>query len=189
MSDRAKALLARMAVHGLDYSGVGTGGPEITAQDVAFACSGTSVGGYLVALSKWVHDSSVQDALYYHAYLAAVDVAARDRWRVPKGQERVRKLSRMAIGELVNPMKCALCQGRAEIWPRGTSTPIACPRCGGTGSRRLRASEMARVIGVDDSTWSRSWAGKYEALYRLYADWELDALKQIAAGLSNEVRA
>lgn len=174
-------LLARLASHGIDYQGVtgGTPGLGITPEDVAGAMQGLDRGAYLLLLRKWVLDTSVQNELFYRVYVAVAGLAADNGWKVPKGQEYLRKLARLAVAEIVDPMKCSLCKGRTEIWKRGENKPVVCPKCSGTGYGKITAAERYKTVGIDKRNWERTWADRYEMIYKFVNEWEHEALRAI----------
>lgn len=117
------------------------GTPEVDQATAAGLCSGMKRKWYLAARLKWGLDWSVANELEYLVWIEAAGLAARGKWKIPKGKEHVRKMAGLAIAELADPMRWKLDTDKAD-W-----------------------------MGVHKSQFSRTWKEKYNAMYSLLDDW------------------
>lgn len=129
------------------------GGGGMTEYDVALCASlaaNLKERYYLAARLKWCQDWSVANKLEYLLWIEAVGIAAEEKWRVPKGREYVRKMAGLAIAEIAEPQRWKEQQTKAQF------------------------------MGMDKSTWSRTWQGRYEVIYSELSGWCDTAYRHIA---------
>ncbi len=115
-------------------------------------CAGMPAAWYHAMRMKWAHDWSGANALEYALWLEAVDMANANGWRVPTGQERLRRMAGLAIAELADPSRYR----QPESW-------------------QLKAA----WIGVGRSQWFDIWQARYEALYRTLDEWSNRAWRHV----------
>lgn len=166
-----------------DVVGGGTPGLGLTGLDVAaaLAMGGADRAATLMVLHKWVQDKSVQEPLFYAVYDAVVTVAAREHWKVPKGGEILRSITRLAIAEETDPKRCPACQGRAEALIGGVMKK--CPACNGIGWSEWPEAMRARLVGIDKANWSRTWDVRYRKAREVVARFERRGLAALRNGL------
>ena len=129
--------------------GTGGGPGEYDLATCAALCRGLPRSAYLSARLVWCLDWSVANELEYLLWVEAAGLAARERWRIPKGREYVRRMSGLAIAESADP----------KVWKF--------------------SSQRAGFVGVSESEWSRTWRPRYEAVYGILIDWTSDAYRAI----------
>lgn len=153
----------------------GSGGaPALTQSDAAACCSGLSDSQYELLTAKWARYEGVLPRLAYRLMSEVTcDMAVREKWEIPRGRLYMRKMTLLALAEVLDPQICRRCKGTQFIGHR------TCPSCRGTGHRRLHGAQRARIIGCDKSRWYRVWAPRYEAVYRQIADLEISGLASI----------
>lgn len=152
----------------------GSGGaPAMTQSDAAAACSGLTDEQYMLVTAKWAGYRGRLPLLAYRLMDIGFDLATREGWKLPRGREYIRKMTLLAIAEVVDPLICRRCRGTRFILYR------PCPACQGTGHRRMHGAERARAIGCDRANWYRTWQARYERIYRRIADMETEGLESI----------
>jgi len=107
-------------------------------------CAGLQEHHFQAMRMKWAGDWSGANALEYRLWLAAVDLSNAHGWRVPTGQERLRRMAGLAIAELADPARYS----RPDSW-------------------QLKAA----WLGVGKSQWYDTWQARYEQVYRVLDDW------------------
>lgn len=112
------------------------GTTEVDQATAAGLCAGMRRECYLAGRLKWAGDWSVANELEHRLWLLAVDICNKERWRVPKGREMLRKMAGLAIAEMADPIRY--------------KTDIA----------------KAKWLGIDKSNYSRVWNGRYNLIYR-----------------------
>lgn len=128
----------------------GVGGlNEYDLATCAALCRGIPRPAYLSARLTWCLDWSVATELEYLLWVEAAGLAARERWRIPKGREYVRRMSGLAIAETADPKR----------WKDQIS--------------------RATFVGIGESEWSRTWRERYEGVFGILRDWNDDAYRAI----------
>lgn len=114
--------------------------PEIPG----WACAGMPTHWYAAMRMAWAHDYTGQEQLEYKLWHIAVKKAIRFGWRVPRGQERLRKMARLAIHELMDPARYK----KPDSW-------------------------MLRIaaIGCKKTQWFSLWQERYEMIFTELNDW------------------
>lgn len=128
---------------------VGESGRPVDHTYLAGVLAGVSREAYLYAASKWIGDKSVEPELFYWVYVMVGTIAAEQKWRIPKGKQILRGLTKLAIIEEIRDPVCPKCRGRQ------------CKTCNYTGYLRLKGSERAALVGVSKWAWYRHWSQKY----------------------------
>lgn len=161
--------------------GAGGGKSEITKDDVNAACAGCNEIGLNMLLAKVSEDRAVQSTAFYSLYNQAITHAIKRQWKFKRGSDRIRSLVQLAVFEHTRTPRCPLCHGtkfNRNVQP--------CKRCDGTGIYKIKDSQRARALGVEQSTWSRVWADRYAELSRIISDNEHQAMARIARNLLTE---
>lgn len=162
-------------------------GDKLSSWDLAAAMSfgGASRAEALSVLAKWVQDKSAQEELFYAIYDQVVQVATKKKWRIPKGKQLLRKLTRLAIMEHIAPCRCQRCKGRGMLYGLGR-VPKVCPSCGGVGGGLyLSGREKARLVEVSGTAWRNTWLWRYNEILRMLQDIDSKGLLSLAKGLKD----
>ena len=143
------------------------GGERPNLSHIAGALSGVSRQAYLYAASKWIGDKSVEPELFYRIYVMVGTIAAKEKWRIPKGKEILRGLTKLAIIEEIEAPVCPKCKGSQ------------CKTCNHTGFLRLKGSERADLVGVSRYAWCRNWSYKYPLIVNGIRAFESEILEKL----------
>jgi hypothetical protein len=140
----------------------------------------TEAGGTLAGLSDeamdyamalYVGDTGAQPKLFYAAYLRTVDVAIRERWKLPRGEESgeemLRKLTLVALFELMHGKPCQNCDGEGFV---GVNV---CVCCEGTGKACLPCVAIARAVGRSEKQFHEVWKPRYRLVVRELWWWQV----------------
>ena len=110
---------------------------------------------------------------------AKAHAARRQLW--PRTVETYSLLVLGVLDELGATRNCPRCDGRETIaTPLG---PKTCERCSGTGKVSYTNVARAAALGVDESTYRKTWAGVYDWLYFKANDMEQAAAETIRRNL------
>lgn len=186
MSD-PRAMAARMTnfkpVDYRDMLGGGALGLGITGLDVAgaMAMGGAGEGETLMVLAKWVQDTSAQARLFYVVYDDVMELAAREKWRVPKGEEYLRRLTRLAIAEIIDVRVCPSCSGTR--YDTSGRVPVICAPCGGSGRTAWTPAIRYHAAGIHGCNWYRTWAPRYKKIMGVVGGYEERGLASLRGGL------
>lgn len=134
---------------------------------------------YLLLLRIYTQDKTVQQKLFYQIYDHAIGIAARDRWRVPVGKELVRKMTALALAEVIEPRACPKCNGKGEVWLRSRSMPTLCDVCDGGGRKPPTLREKAAALGLEESNFAKRWRDKYEQIFYYVVQLNMDGLRTL----------
>lgn len=186
MSD-PRAMAARMTnFKPVDYRDMLCGGSlgfGITGLDVAgaMAMGGAGEGETLMVLAKWVQDTSAQARLFYVVYDDVMELAAQEKWRVPKGEEYLRRLTRLAIAEIIDARACPSCNGTR--YDTSGNVPVICDECHGSGRKAWPTNVRYRAAGVDKRNWDRTWARRYRKIMGVVGTYEAAGLAALGSGI------
>lgn len=172
--------LARLAAQSLPMEPTVGAGPELTQADVAAACAGLTPEAWDLLAAKWVQ-GGMPRRMYASLLLEVEALAHNQGWQVPPRRPYLARMVALAILEVVDPQTCNQCRGTGFLGIR------ECRPCHATGRRRMWAAQRARAVGVHKSQWHRSWAGRYERIYRRVASIEVEGLSHVARGLRSEI--
>ena len=172
----AEMLFAKMTAKGVNLNGTGGGGGVgmITGNDVAAALGMGNLPklAYFIARLKLCVDESVRPQLTLEVNRLIATLFYEHKWKSPfDDNERTAhffgKMGQIAIDEVVG-VRCSTCGGR------GKHKGVIHKACHGTGIKNLSAYKISDRVGVNESTWRRTWASRYDELTRqLYgAFWE-----------------
>lgn len=121
------------------------------------ACAGMPRHWFLAMRLAWALDYSGDDWLEWRLWDAAIRMARRYHWRIDPGQQRLRKMARLAIHELADPARYR----EADSW-------------------RLRAA----AIGCSKPRWFAVWRERYEMIFRELCEWVNRAWRYIRLRLA-----
>ena len=184
MSERIQRMLARCNAKTGSYKVMSAGGKrEIVPADALAAMSGADKLGSLLAARLWMLDTSADAQIERLAYLRAIELAVSGKWRIPKGREYVRRMTRLAIRELTDPERCPACQGSCQQWNADKLEAQPCSHCGGTGRVRMNDSKRAAAVEMDPSRWSRVWRTRYESIHAAIDNAVTEAINHAAKRL------
>lgn len=139
--DRAASILRLQAskVAALESSPGGHG--KLTSALSAAACAGLERRCYLAARMAWLGDWGCKRELERLLWDAASELAARERWKRPRGVQYTRQLAALVLEEVCDPRK----------WQHAE------PKC--------------RWMWCALHDWHRYHRRHYEAIWTLYQGW------------------
>jgi len=161
----ARELLALLTTRIQRFSVTSGGVPAITADDVAHVLGLIAHdGARLYARVKYAGDMRYADGLAQAIRSQLIRTRMLEgelgkMWRVPR-PDFLLDIARLIVAEAVDPHTCTWCDGRAEVRPENGAV-IMCDACAGTGQRRIRDADRARLIGIAKSSWSETWSARY----------------------------
>lgn len=120
------------------------------------ACAGMPRHWFSAMRLVWANDYSGDAWLEWKLWDAAVRMAVRHGWRVPAGEQRLRKLARLALRELAEPAVFV--------------------------SEGMRY----RAVGVGKSQWFALWKARYELIYQELSEWVNRAWRYIKVKLKGD---
>jgi hypothetical protein len=104
-----------------------------------------------------------------------IDRASARRW--PWSLERYSRMFPVVVEEMRRPRHCPACCGRGiYIDESGIKN---CRRCNASGVRHETKSWRAGQFGLSRDKFARHWAGVYDWVYRVIADAENKAAKEL----------
>lgn len=164
------------------------GKAELTPADISAALSGTQEDrlvnneiGIEVLLAKICNNRQSQVKCFYPIYRGVAEIAIKGKWKMKRGEDRLRSLTQLAVFEATNDQACPRCKG-TTFNPRNPTK--ACEPCRGTGRYRIKDYERAEALGVSKQTWSRTWEPRYQDVQIFIETQEHKALKSIAKKLA-----
>ena len=177
-------ILGRLNAKSQDFTGLPPGYGGITPADIAGSMAGLDRGSQLVLMARYCQYPGLERELMYRLWNYAVDVSIEFGWpKPPKGQELLRKLSRLAVLENVYPLPCRRCSGKKRVMRR-EGYAIICPRCTGGGTHTLNNRERCEITGLTYYQW-RQWQSRYKVLSNAINYWDNDGLKHVKNQLQN----
>jgi hypothetical protein len=148
------------------------GVPALTAEDVAHALGMihndlARVYARVKYSGQYEYAEGLALGLRRHILVKKTD----DSWRIPR-PDFVLDMSFMMLAEAIDPHTCRWCWGRAEVKPE-TGPVIVCSACDGSGRRKIKERDRARVMGIAESSWSDPWGKRYKDIQSDTVDkWE-----------------
>lgn len=129
--------------------GRSTAAPELDQATAAAMCHGMPQLPFKAVLYKWAGVDEHQKFLMYRLWIAAVDIAAEEGWRIPKGREYLRKMSEIALKEVRDPGQWREDQAKAKY------------------------------MGMDKSTFYKTWRKRYESIYQVLDGWAQEGYRYV----------
>jgi len=137
--------------------------PNITAEDVAAALGMMKNDeARIYARIKYCGQTEYADELARAMRRYILFRKADDGWRIPR-PGFILAMSYLILSEAVDPHTCSWCEGRAEVRPEHGPV-IVCEACQGSGRRRMKNGDRARLMGVSKSSWSDPWGDRYREI-------------------------
>jgi hypothetical protein len=146
--------------------------PKLTPQDVAHALGMIhNDQARLFARVKYAGQLQYVDGLALHIRKLMLDRAMDELWRIHR-KDFCLSMAYLMLAESIDPMCCTWCNGRAEVKPEHGPV-ILCDACNGSGRRRLRELDRARLLGVTRQVWNNTWVDRYKDFKEQTVDkWE-----------------
>lgn len=154
------------------------GVPDITADDLAFALATIeNRNAVRYARLKYAHDLTVIEDLALAMRQQTTQFKSVGKWR--EGRKNwILDMCYLALIETIDPLTCPWCLGQEDRQVRKPGKGyrvgqiIRCDACKGTGRRKLRAVDRAKLMGIDQGSWSRPWAPRYEDIIAMPLNWD-----------------
>ena len=171
-----RVLLARCAARGGSYS-IGTGGPEFTPADVAYAVGRIKhPAGQALVLYLWAGHAESGRALRTELTVEVGRLATDRGWRITR-PGTLGGLIRLAVNELRQPRHCPRCNSTGERAGK------PCERCDGEGTLPYTERAQAFVSGLSRRAL-REYAGWYDEIFHLIKGFEQDAISDMKHALT-----
>lgn len=181
-----KRLLAKLAQKTNKYQEVTGGISELSQPELAGYLSGLKRGPYYLARYAYIGDESSYPEFERWFYQEVCSAAVN--WRFDsedKGKERIRRLCRFAISEIIDPQRCPNCKGRGEALGR-SPVPVECTLCRGSGYKKTSERAHSRAVGVSVTAYRKTWAWRYKKAVDILHDWQGEALTHIYKKLQRD---
>ena len=151
----------------------------LTVSDIAGGLAGLPRPSQLVLLARYSQHAGLEQDIIYYTLNYTARLWANRGWAYPReqGPDWLRKLSKLAVIELVYPLPCRRCNGKKRVtrWAtreRVSGYSILCPRCTGSGTHNLSEREKAEIVGLSHSAW-KAYQLKYKTILdHIAVDWE-----------------
>ncbi|MCE7521948.1 hypothetical protein [Alloalcanivorax xenomutans] len=166
--------MAKLTTRGLRIDSGGTGGGPVTiaAEDVAGALGMGRLKpqAVLVGRATFCDDNRAQLELAKWVQQELHRRCRRNGWKT----DYCEGLAQLCVFELVHPLRCVHCLGRGQLWlqvpeRRGERIVLVerwrtCPRCKGSGRKRLTVRDRAAVAQIGKSQFADVWAERADAM-------------------------
>lgn len=146
--------------------------PKLTAEDVAHALGMIhNDQARFYARVKYAGQYEYADGLALYIRSRMLPHVASGEWRIHR-KEFLLSMSYLMLAEAIDPMCCSWCNGRAELKPE-KGPVIVCDACNGSGRRRVRELDRARLLDVTRQVWNNTWVDRYKDFKEQTVDkWE-----------------
>jgi len=172
-----REMLTKLTAGAVKLDGGGGGGiPALAGCEAAGMLAGLSDEATAMALYRYAGNQGLEHVLFYAAYRRIVDLAGRDKWSIPVGEEMLRKLTKCALFELLGTGICPRCHGTGQVIADvdGVRKCCTCPSCQGIGRRRLLDGQVAAVIHRSERQYRETWKPRYQLITRDLGLWSSD---------------
>lgn len=115
-------------------------------------------------------------------HVRKLEQARDNRW--PWNPEVYPRIFPSIIGELRNPQRCAMCEGRGQV--KIDATIKTCRKCDGSGLRAETRDWRASQLKIQSHQFRNTWQKIYEWVYELIASAERRGVLQLAQALMDE---
>lgn len=173
-SDWVAEKLAQLMPHGASGASGGGGYSNVSRTELAGYLQNVESLPSLLVWAQYINAEGVQGQLLYEAELRVADIAADRGWRPPRGKQLLRRMARLAVLELVEPLKCPSCRGTGA-----NRLGRRCKLCRGSGNRKVTERQRARLLDVPQSTWERTWQRRYHRVLSHFESLTVEALHTI----------
>lgn len=147
------------------------GAPELTASDIAAACSSADPFGLDILLVKTAGVSAT--GLFEQVHGLVKRLATEQSWKLRKKQRRLHDFASLVMFEYMQEPRCPLCHG-TKYYKAKPCTP-----CKGSGYIRMNDALRAEAIGINRSVWKRVWKKRYNEVISLVNYYESKAVYSI----------
>lgn len=117
-----------------------------------------------------------------HRARSEVEAARAECW--PKVGPAYKLLRVAVLDEMASPPQCQKCYGRGNVKTR-TTVLVTCTACDGRGTVPVSDRQRAAALGVNESSFRRTWRGAYLWLLAHCTDAEAEARRQLSRRLGN----
>lgn len=186
-SQHAWALLTARAIQ---YGKTPGGHAHMTPADVAGLLRGLGRRPFLTAMLADCGDFSAYVPLHGELTGYVLSRALDEDWRMHRVQF-CRELAALAILEMIGAREpCLACEGRGAVpIEDGSPTLVSCELCRGSGRQPMTPDDRATMIQIHETSWRRTWAGRYEQVFGELHGWLMDARRHMARRLRAEAHA
>ena len=156
----------------------------LTAALVSAAMAGANPIGVNMLKAAYAGDRTAHKALYGQFYDVLISLAKIQRWKFrekAKKELRLRALVDIAMFDIIVAIPCPECKG-SKLDP----IKKPCPVCRGIGKRRITGIDFAAVLGIDESTWRKTWEPRYSEFVQILQENLYDSRRYIYKRLINE---
>lgn len=175
-------LLAMLCPKGLQVGQPFGGVPSLTALDIAGALGVAHLTPFQMQLLRVKYCLEVQHAPELaQRWKAEVVAKARRDWR-DVTEDRLYLLALYTLHEQIQYNLCGTCDGRGEFYEE--LLKAECPECHGSGRSFASNVRLARMLGVSEATFRRSWTDRFAWCRRSLQAYETDALLAVRESLS-----
>ncbi|KAF0804914.1 hypothetical protein A6D6_02678 [Alcanivorax xiamenensis] len=181
-------MMGRLNVRGQSYAMPGSGhGDTVPFESLVAGALGMGRlhrGAELVGLVIYARHHDVARELVTRLAAAGSALFERKGWKTVYCYG----IAEMLVFELLWPRRCVDCKGDGEYSVRYTALgeqsvsrkkAHRCQRCNGTGRGDLSQREQARVSGIEQSRFIRTWAPRAHEMRLMMLGWEEDCLRHL----------
>ena len=173
-----------------------------TTADIAALLAGLDREPFLMGMAADLGDYGALRQIELVLWERARHIGDRENWDPPRGEFTVRRMAALALYEAIGDTRCYVCNGTSEMavalaeYPGMILAPsfrpitagscvVRCPACV-AGKIRMSARTKAGLAGIHKDMWTRTWAKRYEPLFRIANGWRETARQYLAARIRDE---
>lgn len=157
---------ARLTAQTADLEPIPATFGALKASDIAASLAGLKHRKFLAGMLVLAGDKGVWHELENHVYVRAMLIAADQDWAMPTGPKLLRALAKLAMLDLTARGKpCKSCDA-SGVLISSEGYRAQCDVCNGTGKRSFSEWELCSLAEIPERTWRRTWAERYQAIYR-----------------------
>lgn len=180
-------VLKRLTPSAIDIGHVGGGHASLTFEEVAGSLAGLSEGPELLIRAA-VMGEPVLQRLYTLGKQSVTSLAVSEGWRASNNRPILLGMTVMAIDEIVSPkdVMCKTCGGTGAINDASGNPTLTCENCGGNGNKPYSNAYMAKMCGMDESSWRQTWRPRYPKVKAIFDSWKDAAESHVMRQLFEE---
>ena len=176
-------LLTRLNAGTVNFEGVSGGIPELTTSDIAAALNGANEAGLKLLIAQ-VCGTGEYKALYALFIPEVHRLGVRLKWRTDAiTRARTGKLLDIVLSESILSRKCPSCHGTKYSF---INPAEFCPTCKGTGLTQNFDYLKARILGISDRAWRKTWKEREKDIQALLDRRAYQAKRKIIINLYGE---
>lgn len=173
-----------------------------TTTDIAALLGGLDREPFLMGMASELGDLRALKDIELVLWERGRHLSERENWDPPRGQFTVRRMAGVALYEAIDDRRCYVCNGSGEMHISLKDAPgmimaptyravnadacaVRCPACVG-GQVRLSGRKKADLAGINKDMWTRTWARRYEPIFRIANGWRQTAAQYLAARIREE---